>query len=60
MMPIIQVNRTGCSVNMIQHKILSFITHTFIEYIYIFASGIYAAIDLSHHMKYSGAGTMLY
>ena len=44
---------------------LSFWRQTFIEplpyiYIYIYASGIYAAVDLSYDMTYPGAGTMLH
>ena len=64
-MLIIQVNRTGRSVNMIQHKRLAFRRQTFIKpllyiYIYIYASEIYAAVDFSYDMTYSGTGTMLH
>ena len=59
------MNGTGRSVNMIQHKRLAFRRQTFIEpllyiYPYIYASGIYAAVDFSYNMTYSGTGTMLY
>ena len=64
MVSIIQVNGTGRSVNMIQHKRLAFRRQTFIEpllYLYIYnASGIYAAVDFSYDMTYSGTGTMLH
>ena len=61
MVSIIQVNRAGRSVNMIQHKRLAFRRQTFIESllyiyiyiyidIYIYASGIYAAVDFSYDM----------
>ena len=50
---------------MIQHKRLAFRRQTFIEsllyiYIYIYASGIYAAVDFSYDMTYLGTGTMLH
>ena len=57
MVSIIQVNRTGRSVNMIQHKRLAFRRQTII---YIYASGIYAAVDFSYDMTYSGTDTMLH
>ena len=65
MVPIIQVYRTGRSINMIQHKRIAFTRQTFIEpllflSLYIYASGIYAAVDVSYEMKYSGTGTMLH
>ena len=58
MVPIIIVNRTGRSVNMIQHKRVASRRQTFIEhsYIYIDASVIHAAVEVSYHMKYSGTG----
>ena len=62
MVSIIQVSRTGRSVNMIRHKRLAFRRQTFIEpslYIYIYASEIYAAVDFSYDMTYSGTGTKL-
>ena len=45
--------KTGRSVKMIQHKRLAFRRQTFIElllyiYIYIYDSGIYAAVDFSY------------
>ena len=50
---------------MIQHKRLAFTIQTCIEpllyiYIYIYASGIYAAVDFSYGMTYSETGTMLH
>ena len=63
MVLIIQVNGTGRSVNMIQHKrhlrYKHFLNHCCI-YIYIYAFGIYAAVDFSYDMTYSGTGTMLH
>ena len=65
MVSIIQANRTGRSVNMIQHKRFAFRRQTFIDpllyiYIYIYAFKIYAAVDFSYAMTYSGTGTMLH
>ena len=60
-----RVNGTGRSLNMIQHERLAFRRQTFIEpllytFIYIYASGIYAAADFSYNMTYSGTCTMLH
>ena len=65
MVSIRQVNGTGRSLNMIQHERLAFRRQTFIEpllyiYIYMYVSGIYAAVDFSTNMTYSGTGTMLH
>ena len=65
MVSIIQVNRTGRSVNMIQHKGLACRRQKIIEvllyiYIFIYASGIYAVVDFSSDMTYSGTGTILH
>ena len=60
---IIQVNGTGRSVNMIQHKRLAFRRQSLLYiyiYIYIYAAGIYAAVDFSYDMTYLGIGTMLH
>ena len=45
---------------MIQYKRLAFRRQTFIEHCYIYISGLYAAVDFSYHMKYSGTGAMLH
>ena len=58
MVSIIQVSRTWRSVNMIQYKRLAFSRQQFIKHYYIYISGIYAAVDFSYHMKYSGNGTI--
>ena len=58
MVLIIQVNETGRSANMIQHKILAFRRQIFIEpllYIYL-----YICFFFSYDMIYSGTGTMLH
>ena len=51
MVSIIQVNRTRRSVNMIQLKKLAFRRQTLLNhcyiYIYIYVSGIYAAVDMT-------------
>ena len=67
MVSIIQVNGTGRSVNVIQHKRLAFRRPTFVEpllYIYLYICfwniGPYAAVDFSCDMTYSGADTMLH
>ena len=61
-MPIIQVNRRGRFANKIQHKRLAFRRQTIIDhcFIYIYACGIYAAVNFSYNMKYSEIGTMLH
>ena len=64
MVSIIQVNGTGRSGNMIQHKRLAFRRQTFIEpllhiYFYAYASGIYAAVDFSYATTYSGTSLTL-
>ena len=61
MVSIIQENGTGHSVNMIQQKIHLGDKHLLDHcYIYIYASGIYAAVDFSYDMTYSGTDTMLH
>ena len=64
MVSIIQENGKGRSVNMMQHKQLHLgdkhlSNHCYIS-IYIYASGIYAAVDFSYDMTYSGTGTLLH
>ena len=58
------MNGTGRSANMIKHKRPAFTRQILIEpllyiYIYTYASGIYAAVDFSYDMTYSGTSLPL-
>ena len=54
----VYTSKTGCSVNMIQHK-RHLLNHCYI-YISKYAHGVYAAVDFSYDMTYSRTGTMLH